>query len=67
MGDYPKAVYHGIRDRLPFPGQSVREEAEDRLGELPEVRMQAVVSHVAVHGAPQTPGQIEMRAQGGRM
>ena len=64
MGDDPEVVGDGFRDRLPFVGQRFVEECEDRFGELAEVRMEAVVRHVAVHDAPQTLDGVQVRRIG---
>ncbi len=58
MGDHPETAGDGFRDGLPFPWQGVVEEPEDRPGELPEIRVEPVTPHVAVHDPPQAPGGV---------
>ncbi len=53
MGDDPEAVRDGFRDGLPLTGKGFVEKAENRLGELPQIRVEPVTPHVAVHDPPQ--------------
>jgi len=64
MGDHAEAVGDGFGDGLPFPWQGPVEEAEDRPGELPEIRVEPVTPHVAVHDALQPPGRVQVRGVG---
>ncbi len=66
MGDHPETVGDGFRDGLPLTGKGLVEKAEDRLGELPEIRVEPVTPHVAVHDPPQAPGGVGCGAWGGR-
>jgi len=65
MGYHAEAVGEGFGDGLPLPWQGLVEKAENRLGELPQVGMEPVTPHVAVHYPPQTPGRVQVRGGGG--
>jgi len=64
MGDHAEAVGDGFGDGLPFPWQGPVEKVEDRLGELPQVGVEPVTPHVAVHDAPQPLGRVQVGGVG---
>ena len=52
MGNYPEIVGDSVPYDIPVLGQCSVEELEDRFSELPEVRIEPVVRHMAMHHAP---------------
>ena len=64
MGDDTEVVGNSCAERFPHLREGFIEERVYRLGELPEVTMEAVVRHVPVHDTPQTLDRVQMRCVG---
>ena len=64
MGDDTEVISDRCAELLSHLREGFIEEGVNRLGELPEVTMKAVVRHISEHDAPETLDRVQMRRIG---